>query len=193
MNSASTLFSLQFYKGYINPSASGEQIVSIGKYFSIGLAVASIVIAPIFDQMQSIFEYLQKVNGFYSVPIIGVFLLGITTKRVPAMAAKMGIIVGLGLYVFFTFVNIKDVPAFFANGVGDLHWIHGYFISFLASIGVMLIIGYLAPKTEEEIAFSEKKTPSPVDMTPWPLAKKVSAGIFGATIAIYLLLTALSN
>ena len=53
----------------------------------------------------------------------------------------------------------------------------------------MLIIGYLAPKTEEEIAVSEEKIPAPVDMTPWPLAKKVSAGIFGTTIAIYLLLT----
>ena len=53
----------------------------------------------------------------------------------------------------------------------------------------MLIIGYLAPKTKEEIAVSEEKTPAPVDMTPWPMAKKVSVGIFGATVAIYLVLT----
>jgi len=140
-------------------------------------------------QMDSIFQYLQKVNGLYSVPIIGIFLLGITTKHVPAIAAKIGMIVGISFYSFFTFVNIKNVIPFFANTDGDLHWLHGYFISFLASIGAMLIIGYLAPKTEEEIAVSEERIPAPVDMTPWPLAKKVSVGIFGATIAIYLLLT----
>ena len=139
--------------------------------------------------MESIFQYLQKVNGLYSVPIIGIFLLGITTKHVPALAAKIGMIVGISFYSFFTFVNIKDVIPFFANSDGDLHWLHGYFISFLASIGVMLIIGYLAPKTKEEIAVSEEKTPAPVDMTPWPMAKKVSVGIFGATVAIYLVLT----
>ena len=189
LNSASTLFSLQFYRGYINPFASGEETVKIGKYFGVLLAVASILIAPLLAQMDSIFQYLQKVNGLYSVPIIGIFLLGITTRHVPAIAAKVGMIVGILFYSFFSFVNIKNVIPFFANTDGDLHWLHGYFISFLASIGVMLIIGYLAPKTEEEIAVSEKKIPAPVDMTPWPLAKKVSAGIFGTTIAIYLLLT----
>jgi SSS family solute:Na+ symporter len=189
LNSASTLFSLQFYRGYFNPSASGEETVKIGKYFGVLLAVASILIAPLLAQMDSIFQYLQKVNGLYSVPIIGIFLLGITTKHVPAIAAKIGMIVGISFYSFFTFVNIKNVIPFFANTDGDLHWLHGYFISFLASIGAMLIIGYLAPKTEEEIAVSEERIPAPVDMTPWPLAKKVSVGIFGATIAIYLLLT----
>lgn len=193
LNSASTLFSLQFYKGYINPSATGKQIVLTGKKFSIGLAIASIFIAPILDQMQSIFEYLQKVNGLYSVPIIGIFLLGITTKHIPALAAKIGMVVGMAAYAFFTFVNIKDVPTFLANGDGDLHWLHGYFISFIASIFTMLIIGYIKPKSADEIAISDQRDPAPVDMTPWPQAKNVSLSIMGITIVIYLVLTIISN
>jgi SSS family solute:Na+ symporter len=192
LNCASTLFSLQFYHGYINKNASGEQIVKIGKYFGIGLAIASIMIAPILAQMQSIFEYLQKVNGLYSVPIIGIFILGIGTKHVPAIAAKIGMIVGMVFYAFFTFVNIKDVPALFANGDGDLHWLHGYFISFIASVLVMLVIGYLKPKTIEEIAISDQRVPAPVDMTPWRQAKNVSYAIMGTTVGIYLFLTWIS-
>ena len=189
LNSASTLFSLQFYSGYINKNASGEQIVKIGKYFGIGLAVASIMIAPVLDQMQSIFEYLQKVNGLYSVPIIGIFMLGIGTKHVPAIAAKIGMIVGMAFYAFFTFVNIKDVPVFFANGDGDLHWLHGYFISFISSVVVMLVIGYIKPKSVEEIAISDQRVPAPVDMTPWHQAKNASYAIMGTTVLIYLFLT----
>ena len=189
LNSASTLFSLQFYSGYINKNASGAQIVKIGKYFGIGLAVASIMIAPILDQMQSIFEYLQKVNGLYSVPIIGIFMLGIGTKHVPAIAAKIGMIVGMAFYAFFTFVNIKDVPVFFANGDGDLHWLHGYFISFISSVVVMLVIGYIKPKSVEEIAISDQRVPAPVDMTPWHQAKNASYAIMGTTVLIYLFLT----
>ena len=189
LNSASTLFSLQFYQGYIKPSASGEEIVKTGKYFSIGLAAASILIAPLLAQMQSIFEYLQKVNGLYSVPIIGIFLLGITTKHIPAMAAKVGMVVGMAFYAFFTFVNIKDVPTFFANGDGDLHWLHGYFISFLSSVIVMIVLGQLYPKTEDEIAISDQQVPAPVDMTPWSQAKNASLAIVCATIGIYLFLT----
>ena len=193
LNSASTLFSLQFYSGYINKNASGEQIVKIGKYFGIGLAVASIMIAPILDQMQSIFEYLQKVNGLYSVPIIGIFMLGIGTKHVPAIAAKIGMIVGMAFYAFFTFVNIKDVPVFFANGDGDLHWLHGYFISFISSVVVMLVIGYLKPKSVEEIAISDQRVPAPVDMTPWHQAKNASYAIMGTTVLMYLFLTWISG
>ena len=193
LNSASTLFSLQFYQGYINRNASGEQIVKIGKYFGIGLAIASICIAPLLAQMQSIFEYLQKVNGLYSVPIIGIFLLGILTKRIPAMAAKVGMITGMGAYAFFTFINIKDVLPFFANPDGDLHWLHGYFISFALSILVMVLLGYFYPKSDEEIEISEKRDSAPVDMAPWESAKKVSAGIIFMTMIIYLALTGIAN
>ena len=193
LNSASTLFSLQFYKGYINKKASGEQIVAVGKKFGILLAIASIFIAPMLDQMQSIFEYLQKVNGLYSVPIIGIFLLGITTKHVPAIAAKVGMIVGMLFYAFFSFVNIKDVPTFFADGAGELHWLHGYFISFIVAIALMLLIGKIKPKSEEEIAISDERVPAPVDMTPWANAKNVSIAIMTTTVGIYILLTLASK
>ena len=193
LNSASTLFSLQFYQGYINRNASGEQIVKMGKYFGVGLAIASICIAPILAQMQSIFEYLQKVNGLYSVPIIGIFLLGILTKHVPAIAAKVGMIVGMALYSFFTFVNIQDVPVFLANSERSLHWLHGYFISFAGSIIVMMIIGYFYPKSEAEILKSDEREPAPVDMTPWKSAKKVSVAIIVITVVMYLALTGIAN
>ena len=189
LNSASTLFSLQFYKGYINQNASGEQIVKTGKRFGIFLALASMMIAPMLAQTQSIFQYLQKVNGLYSVPIIGIFLLGITTKHVPAVAAKVGMIVGMAIYAFFSFENLHNVPEFFADTSGDLHWLHGYFISFLSAVLVMLVIGKYRPKTADEIAISDLRDPAPVDMTPWSESRKVSVGIMGATIAIYIILS----
>ena len=189
LNSASTLFSLQFYKGYINQTATDEQIVVTGKKFGMGLAIASICIAPLLAQMESIFTYLQKVNGLYSVPIIGIFILGIATKHVPAIAAKLGMIAGMAAYSFFTFVNVKGVPTFFANGDGDLHWLHGYFISFILAVGVMLVIGHFNPKSAEEIAVSDQRDPAPVDMTPWEHAKNASYAIMGTTVGIYLCLT----
>ena len=189
LNSASTLFSLQFYKGYINQNATPDEIVKTGKQFGMLLAVLSIVIAPLLAQTQSIFQYLQKVNGLYSVPIIGIFLLGITTKHVPAIAAKVGMVVGMAMYAFFSFENLHNVPEFFADVNGDLHWLHGYFISFVFSVIVMLAIGKMKPKTVEEIALSDQREPAPVDMTPWSESKKVSIGIMSATLGIYLLLT----
>jgi SSS family solute:Na+ symporter len=178
LNSASTLFSLQFYKGYINKEASPEKIVSTGKIFGSVIAIASIIIAPFLANMQSIFEYLQSINGLYSVPIIAIFLLGITTKRIPASGAKLGMIVGICSYGFFTFFPIEG-----------FHWLHGYFVSFLAAVLVMVVAGQLWPKSDEEVAVSDERVPSPVDMTPWSGAKKVSVGIVITTVLIYVLLT----
>ena len=127
------------------------------------------------------------------MPIIGIFILGISTKYIPAIAAKIGMAVGIVFYAFFTFINIKNVPVFFANNEGDLHWLHGYFISFTASVAVMIAIGYLRPKTVEEIKISEQQDPSPIDMTPWPYAKNASYTIIGITVFIYFLLTLVSK
>ena len=53
----------------------------------------------------------------------------------------------------------------------------------------MLLIGYLKPKTDEEIKESDKRDPAPVDMTPWVKAKEASIAIVGTTVAIYFFLT----
>ena len=70
-----------------------------------------------------------------------------------------------------------------------MHWLHGYFISFVLSITVMLLIGYFYPKSIDEINQSEKIDPAPVDITPWKYAKHVSYLIAGATLGIYFLLS----
>ena len=181
LNSASTLFSLQFYKGYMNANATEIDIVSTGKKFGIILAIASIIIAPLLAQLDSIFQYLQKVNGIYSVPIIAIFLLGILTKHIPALGAKIGMIVGFVSYAYFVFFPIEN-----------LHWLHMYFISFTWSIMVMLLVGYLKPKSKKEIEISDERDPSPVDMTPWPKAKEASIVIVAVTILIYVLLSSIS-
>ena len=98
-------------------------------------------------------------------------------------------VVGMAIYAFFSFENLQNVPEFFADASGDLHWLHGYFISFISAVFVMLAIGRYKPKTAEEIAISDQRDPAPVDMTPWSESKKVSLGIMGATFAIYLLLS----
>ena len=102
-------------------------------------------------------------------------------------------LVGMGSYAFFTFVNLKSVPSFFANADGELHFLHGYFISFVAAVGVMLFIGLIRPRSELEIASSKVLVKSPVDMTPWSHAKTASWVIIGITVFIYIFLTGISG
>ena len=180
LNSASTLFCLEFYDSRVSSEDFKDEesrlnhIVRIGQVFAIALALISMMIAPLLDQLVSIFEYLQKVNGLYSVPIISIFLVGILTKRAPAVGAKIAIFIGVAVYGFFSF-----------GGIDGLHWLHGYAISFASAILTLLIFAQLQPRSAQEIASGDELPPPPVDMTPWVHAKLASALIVSLTVLIY--------
>ena len=188
LNSASTLFCLEFYEGKIrdrefaSDTARAEYLVKVGKLFGTVLAVSAMIIAPLLDQMESIFAYLQKINGLFSVPIISIFLVGLLTKKPSSNFAKIALVVGLVSYGYFTFFPIDG-----------LHWLHGYFICFLAAVGTMLIGGVVRPKSPDEIAKSDERPPAPVDLTPWKYAKASSLGIVVLTVAIYVVLQSLAS
>ena len=63
LNSSCTLFSLGLYKNVFNPEATEAQVVKSGKVFGWIVAVAAMVIAPMLAGQESIFGYLQKMNG----------------------------------------------------------------------------------------------------------------------------------
>ncbi|MBD89909.1 MAG: solute:sodium symporter family transporter [Deltaproteobacteria bacterium] len=182
LNSASTLFCLEFYERKIRPDATPEQTVKVGQLFGTALAVISIILAPMLAELDSIFAYLQKINGLYSVPIISIFLVGVLTKRTPAAGAKAAMVAGIAAYAFFTFV-----------GVEGLHWLHGYFVSFLMALAAMGVFTLTSPKTAEAIAASDVRAPAPVDMTPWSGAKAASWAICVTVVLIYGALAAVAQ
>ncbi len=179
LNSASTLFCVDFYQPFLGrrrpEGERARQTVRVGRIFGLTLAVVSMVVAPLLARNESIFAYLQKVNGLYSVPIIAIFLVGITSERAPAWGAKLAMLVGIAFYALFTFKSPWP----------DLHWLHGYFISTMASILVLLVAARISPRTEDEIAAASRPTAPPVDMTPWRFARPASLAIVVAATLIY--------
>ena len=61
-------------------------------------------IAPQLANAGSLFDYLQEVNGIYSIPILTIIVIGYLTKRVPALAAKIGLLSGSLLYILSQFI-----------------------------------------------------------------------------------------
>ncbi|MEQ6124326.1 solute:sodium symporter family transporter [Pseudotenacibaculum sp. MALMAid0570] len=173
LNSSVTLFGIDIYKQHINKKADEKTIVKYGKLFGVLLAIASMCIAPLLLGQDSLFDYLQKVNGIYSIPILTIFLVGYLTKKVPAIAAKVGLISGVVLYVTYIFVD-----AYFPKVFTGLHFLDIMAILFILNIAIMLFIGRKFPREEE---FVQSYTQQ-VDIKPWPYAKK--AGLFICIIVI---------
>jgi len=178
LNSSVTLFGLDIYKSYIHKSATERQVVKAGKSFGILLAVFSMGIAPLIaNAPHGLFGYLQEVNGCYSIPILTIILVGIFTKYVPAIAAKIAILSGVILYSISQFI-LK--PYVFGSD-NYMHYLHVMAILFALNVIVMLIIGKIAPRKE---AYQQAFTHD-VNIVPWRYLKVFSAATIIIVISIY--------
>ncbi|PZX14944.1 SSS family solute:Na+ symporter, partial [Palleronia aestuarii] len=182
LNSSVTLFGVDIYRQYFKPEASDRQTVSAGKKFGALLAVASMTIAPfIANAPQGLFGYLQEVNGCYSIPILTIILVGIFTRRVPPVAAKIGLALGVGLYILSQFV-LKPLVVGADNYP---HFLHVMATLFVMNVIIMLVIGRMYPRTEAFVA----RDSHAVDMAPWSLAKPVGAAIVLVVVSTYFVFT----
>src|SRR5690606_227860 len=199
LHSSITLFSIDFYTEYINKDASELDIIRKGKYYGICLAILSMLIAPMIARApQGLFGYLHEVNGAYSIPILTIIVVGYLTKRVPALAAKVGILSGSFLYIISQFIikplmTNNAVEAAKASGITDAaqlavvetqaypHYLHVMAMLFTANILIMLIIGKFYPrKTDFVLEYTEK-----VNIEPYKYLVPVGLTICIMVVGIY--------
>ena len=199
LNSSVTLFGIDVYKQYINKEADEKTVVKYGKIFGICLALAAMFIAPLIENAGSIFDYLQRINGIYNIPILTIIVVGFMTKKVPAIAAKVAIFLGSILYIISEFIvgpklKTAALDAAEAAGVTDVtalriveaeaypHFLHVMAGLFLLNVAIMLIIGYFKPRA---VAYEQKYTEQ-VSITPYKYVKHVGITVCVIVIAIYI-------
>ncbi|WP_031426334.1 solute:sodium symporter family transporter [Flavimarina sp. Hel_I_48] len=178
LNSSVTLYGVDIYKQYVNKEASEREIVKAGKSFGIILALISMIVAPfIANASKGLFGYLQEVNGCYSIPILTIIVVGYTTKRVPAIAAKVGLISGVVLYSISQFI----LKPYVFGEENYPHYLHVMAILFVLNIIIMLVIGKMYPRDEDyELQYTNE-----VDINPWKYVKPVGIAICLVVVCIY--------
>ncbi|APE31732.1 solute:sodium symporter family transporter [Halomonas aestuarii] len=175
LNSTTTIFSLGIYKGVFKQDASEEQVVNSGKVFGWIMAVVSMTIAPLLAGQDSLFGYLQKMNAIYFIPILAVVVVGLLTKRVPPLAAKVALIGGCLLIFAGYFVPpFSRLPTL-------MHEFHFVAAVFVLLVAVMLVIGKLCPRATDWV----QEDSGAVDLTPWRGAVPTGIVLVILVIAIY--------
>ena len=176
LNSTATLFSLDVYKARINRDASDERVVVISKRAGWIMAAAAMTIAPLLAGQESLFVYVQKVNSIYYIPLLSVIVVGLMSKRVPATAANLALVLGCVIIGLFYFV-----PPL-AELVEAIHNFHFVSVVLLLLIALMLVIGKLTPRAEPWI----QQDVGAIDMTPWAGTRIASIILLVLVMAIYL-------
>ena len=179
LNSACTLFSVGVYKPLFRPSGSERETVLSGQVFGWLVALGAMSLAPWLDhplvREKGIFDYLQKMNGMYFIPIFSVVLVGMLTKRTPAIAAKLALVMG------FVVIALGYFVAPFRHIVDAMHEFQFLGVVFTWLVMLMLVVGELAPRSEE----FEQPEAKAVDMRPWRWAPAAGVALIVLVFLIY--------
>ena len=176
LNSTCTLFSLGIYRNAINREAEGKTLVRASKYFGWIMAFITMTIAPLLAGQDSIFGYLQKMNGIYFIPLFAVILVGMLSKRVPAIAANLALVLGILVIAVGYFIPIGG--AFLTDYVHEFHFLG---LVFSGLIIFMLVVGLFKPRKKDFQQVDAKL----VDLNPWKYAPLTSGILIVLVFSIY--------
>ncbi len=175
LNSAATLFCLDVYAPMKKRAISDTEMVRVAKIASVVIALFSFVVAPLLQfAPEGLWQIIRIFTGFYNIPVVVIVIVGLFTRRVPALAAKTVIIFHVLAYGLAKFVF---------DDVVTLHFLHLYAVLFVVEVGMMLAIGAAWPRAE---AWSYVRKDL-VDLRPWRFAKPVAVTLLSAVVFLYLL------
>lgn len=174
LNSSVTLYTLDIHRPLFNPKATDAHLVKVGKIFGTILAIVSIAVSPVVSFAPSgLYDFLQSCFGFFNVPILAAVILGLFTKRVPAIAPKVSLVLHIILYSIS-----KVIP-----GLQNVHYLYVLAVLFIVNILVMLLIGKYHPRPTAFVI----EDAGVVDLTPWKYAKPVAVIALCIMVSVYIL------
>jgi solute:Na+ symporter, SSS family len=175
LNSLCTIFSLDVYKHLIRKQATDSEIVVAGKAFGIAILVVCVLIAPLIGRAEGLYTLMREVIAVVNVPILTVLLMGMFSRRAPALGAFIALPAGILFYCYFNFIRGNDFFFF------HVHWLHTVGLNFLFMWGIMFLVRYLKPM---DMPFIQKETRK-VDLTGWKYVREASWGIIILLLILY--------
>ncbi|MET3980462.1 SSS family solute:Na+ symporter [Mucilaginibacter sp. UYP25] len=146
LNSISTMASYDIYRRY-KPEASDEKLVKAGK-IAAGLSfILSLMLLPLLNSYESIFNGLNDIIAHIAPPITCVFLLGIFWGKASAKSAQVTLYIGSAAGVL-VFAYSKLLPLSFIGHIPFMMMAFYLFV-FCAVLQIGVTLAYPATYTVE--------------------------------------------
>ncbi|MCQ1061064.1 hypothetical protein NHN17_23785 [Photobacterium sp. ZSDE20] len=147
----------------------------MGKMFGAVTIVICVCIAPFIAQADGLYTLMRTIMAVINVPILTVILVGIVSKRTPALAAYIALPVGMVSFYIAHFVLKGDF------GIVQIHWLHLVGLNFLWMVSIMMTVRYLKPMSKPY----EQVYTNQVEVKPWKYAVHASWMIVGLLALLY--------
>ena len=100
LNSTATIFTMDIYKQIINPNASENKTVKIGRISAAIALIIGSIIAPLLGGIDQAFQFIQEYTGIVSPGILAVFMLGLFWKKATNKGAIFGALISIPTAMF---------------------------------------------------------------------------------------------
>ena len=173
LNSAATLFVLDVYAPLKNDNVDDQQLIKVAKIASVVIALFSFVVAPLLMfAPEGLWQIIRIFTGFYNIPVIAIVLVGLFSKHVPALGAKIVVIFHVIAYALLKFVFEVNI-----------NFIHIYAILFFIEVAIMLLVGKLQP-LQQAWQYERKEK---VSLVPWKWAFPAAIVLLSSIVLLYVL------
>ncbi len=165
LNAASTIFTIDIYKKFLNKNASDKNQVFVGRAVVLIFAVIGCLVAPMLanPKLGGVFTFIQEFQGYLSPGILAVFIFGMFSKKAPRFAGALGILTSPIVYGI--------LQAYF----GDIAFLNRMAITFGCSLFVMLTLTLVKPLKQDIVM--------PVNEN-MDLSSSIGAKVAGASVLI---------
>lgn len=116
MNSSATVFSIDIYKRYIKPGISEKQMMTLLYISTAVFGIMGMSTGILMIGIKSILDIWWQLSGIFSGGMLGLFLLGMISRRTGNAEAFTATVIGVLVILWMTFsVALPDDYSFLRN------------------------------------------------------------------------------
>ncbi len=173
LNSASTIFTMDVYKGMLDRDAPQRRLLLLGRVMTLVFVVGGCLLAPMLDEPRfgGVFQYIQQFQGYIWPGVVAAFLFGMMVPKAPAGAGVAALLCGPVIYGLFQR---------FAPG---LHFLVQVAVTFQLLLMIMGLITFIKPLEEPR----ELPVRRDIELKSAPEVKVAGALVLGAVAVFYVI------
>jgi SSS family solute:Na+ symporter len=135
LNSMATLTLCDVYQRYFRPQASERESMRVLYFATFFWGAASIAVAIAMTRVFTALDAWWNLAGIFSGGVLGLFLLGLISRRADKVAGAIAVTVGLIVIVWMSLPTLFDVPSWLRNPLhAHLTIVVGTLVIFFAGI-----------------------------------------------------------
>lgn len=128
INALTTATTVDFYRGWLRRGAAETHYVTVGRWGTVGWGMATTFGALFADKLGPLLNAFNKINSFLGGPILGIFLLGMLSRRAKGTPAIIGGVVALAVVTWIMLTT--NITFFYYALIGvTITFVVGFLVS----------------------------------------------------------------